>query len=601
MSDGGTGQKPENPVTVVIDGREIVAEKGEILLQVALDNGIEIPHYCYHPKLSIDGSCRMCQVKIERAPKLAIACNAPVVDGMVVDTTCDEVAQARRGVMELLLINHPLDCPICDQAGECYLQDYSYGYGREDARTSSPRRKGLKRHAIGPRVVFDEERCILCRRCVRFTSEISKTEELKVFGIGDHSHIGALPGAPLDNEYSINTADICPVGALLSADFHHKRRVWFLEETPTVCPSCSKGCNVKIGMYKNEIQRLVPRRNDDVNETWMCDHGRLNYGYAQDETRVRAAVVRGAEASNGSAPGVPTDQALDEVAARLRAVIDEHGAEAVGILGSGRLTNEEQYHLAALARDSIGTPHVGVVVPLGEADGFLIQAEKVANARGAREMGVVPGDGGKDVAAIVAAAGERGHPGFVRDRQWRSRGGGRGRGASGRSRHRRDTHRPGCERFGLDGTGFGGSAGTGVGRERRNLHQPRRPRAAPPASHEPGRRLVLRWWAVHAARRAPRGQRPGRGALRCARHPGRNLGEGPGVRGHELRAAGKPGRTCRRGGDAGAGPERGRLGPGRAGRKAILMAVRVVKVDREALVKAGRPLRGARHPRRVGP
>ena len=175
----------KKPVKVVIDGREITAEAGHPLLQVALDNGIEIPHYCYHPKLSIDGSCRMCQVRIEKAPKLAIACNTPVTDGMVVDTTCDEVAFARKGVMELLLINHPLDCPICDQAGECYLQDYSFGYGSQESRTSSPRRKGLKRHPIGERVIFDQERCILCRRCVRFTKEISKTDELRVFGIGD--------------------------------------------------------------------------------------------------------------------------------------------------------------------------------------------------------------------------------------------------------------------------------------------------------------------------------------------------------------------------------------------------------------------------------
>ena len=404
MSDGGAGQKFENPVTITIDGREIVAEQGAMLLQVALDNGIEIPHYCYHPKLSIDGSCRMCQVKTG-APKLAIACNTPVTDGMEVDTKSDDVAKARRGVMELLLINHPLDCPICDQAGECYLQDYSYGYGRDDARTSSPRRKGMKRHPIGPRVVFDQERCILCRRCVRFTSEISKTDELRVFGMGDHSHIGTAPGVPLENDYSINTADICPVGALLSSDFHHKRRVWFLEETQSVCPSCSKGCNVKLGMFKNEIQRLVPRRNDDVNETWMCDHGRLNYAFAQDETRVKAPIVRG-ETSNGATPIVSSDEALAAAADRIKVTLDAYGASAIGVLGSGALTNEELFHLASLARDSIGTPNLDVIVP--KADGFLIQAEKVANGRGAREMGVVPGEGGKDVAGMLtaAAAGE---------------------------------------------------------------------------------------------------------------------------------------------------------------------------------------------------
>jgi NADH-quinone oxidoreductase subunit G len=396
--------QPQHPVKVTIDGREIVAEAGQVLLQVALDNGIEIPHYCYHPKLSIDGSCRMCQIQIEGAPKLAISCNTPVADGMVVDTQSAKVAEARRGVMELLLINHPLDCPICDQAGECYLQDYSFGYGQQHARTTSPRRKGLKRHPIGPRVVFDEERCILCRRCVRFTGEISKTAELRVFGIGDHSHIGTVAEQPLDNAYSVCTADICPVGALLSADFHHKRRVWFLEEVESVCPSCANGCNVKLGMFRNEIQRLVPRRNDAVNDTWMCDHGRLNYHFAQDETRVRAPRVDGVtpERGNGSPAAVDVAPAVEEAARRVRAAIAAHGAEAVALIGSAHLTNEECYRLVGL-RDAIGTPHLDLVVRLGDADDFLIKAEKAANARGARDVGVQPRAGGKATAEILTA------------------------------------------------------------------------------------------------------------------------------------------------------------------------------------------------------
>jgi NADH-quinone oxidoreductase subunit G len=395
-------------VKITIDGREITAEAGQTLLQVALDHGIEIPHYCYHPKLSIDGSCRMCQVKIEKAPKLAISCNTPVADGMVVDTRHEEVADARRGVMELLLVNHPLDCPICDQAGECYLQDYSFGYGSQHARTSSPRRKGVKRHPIGPRVVFDQERCILCRRCVRFTKEISETDELRVFGIGDHSRIDTVPGAPLDNDYSICTADICPVGALLSSDFHHKRRVWFLQEVESVCPSCANGCNVKLGMFRNEIQRMVPRRNDAVNDTWMCDHGRLNYAFAQDETRVREArLAAAAGQGNGARPVATTEEAIAEAARRIRDAVGAHGASSVALIGSPHLTNEECFRLVAL-RDAIGTPHLDFVVQLGKADDLLIKAEKAANARGARDVGVAPAAGGKDAAGIVAAcaAGE---------------------------------------------------------------------------------------------------------------------------------------------------------------------------------------------------
>ncbi|MBM4269239.1 MAG: 2Fe-2S iron-sulfur cluster binding domain-containing protein [Deltaproteobacteria bacterium] len=401
----GPNRTLKNPVTVTIDGRQIVGEAGANLLQLALDNGVAIPHYCYHPKLSIDGSCRMCQVKIERAPKLAIACNTPITDGMVVDTQAEEVAEARRGVMELLLLNHPLDCPICDQAGECYLQDYSFGYGRQESRTTSPRRKGVKRHPIGPRVLFDEERCILCRRCVRFTAEISETEELRVFGIGDHSHIGTVPGRPLDNPYSINTADVCPVGALLSKDFHHKRRVWFLEETESVCSSCSNGCNIKIGVFRNEIQRLLPRRNDDVNETWMCDAGRLRYAFAHDETRIRHASLGGREiASNGASAAAATADALAEAANRLRAAIDAHGAKSVGVIASGGLTNEECFRLAALVRDRMGTPNVDVAVPMGDSDDFLIRPDKTANARGARDMGLAPGEGGLDVAGMISGA-----------------------------------------------------------------------------------------------------------------------------------------------------------------------------------------------------
>lgn len=420
MSDqpAATDGRFKKPVKVVIDGREITAEAGHPLLQVALDNGIEIPHYCYHPKLSIDGSCRMCQVKIEKAPKLAIACNTPVADGMVVDTRADEVAFARKGVMELLLINHPLDCPICDQAGECYLQDYSFGYGSQESRTSSPRRKGLKRHPIGERVIFDQERCILCRRCVRFTKEISKTDELRVFGIGDRSRIGTTAERPLNNDYSINTADICPVGALLSRDFHHKRRVWFLQEHESVCPSCANGCNVKLGVFQNEIQRMIPRRNDAVNDTWMCDHGRLNYHFAHDETRVRTPLVRdpataGAGAGNGNGAGADVkyattlDAALEAAAEKLRGAIAAHGAGAIAVLGSPHLTNEDTFRLVQLV-EALGTPHFDMVVPVGPADDFLIKPEKAANANGARALGVAPGAGGKDAQGILDAckAGE---------------------------------------------------------------------------------------------------------------------------------------------------------------------------------------------------
>jgi NADH-quinone oxidoreductase subunit G len=396
MSDAPKAPADDKQVRLTIDGQEIVAEKGQVLLQVALDNGVEIPHYCYHPKLSIDGSCRMCQVHVEGGRKLAISCNEPVRDGMVVDTKREEVEEARKGVLELLLVNHPLDCPICDQAGECFLQDYSHGYGREHARTTSPRRKGVKREPIGEHVVFDQERCILCRRCVRFTNEISKTDELRVFGMGDHSHIGTMPEAPLNNDYSVNVADVCPVGALLSSDFHHKRRVWFLEDTESVCPSCSKGCNVQLGVFKNEVQRLVPRRNDEVNDTWMCDHGRLRYAFLHDETRIRAAHA----AEDGSEPReVTLDEALMCAVDALKTA--KENPAALAVVASPHLTNEESFRFAGLIHETLTAAHVLLPIVTGDSDDFLIQAEKSANGRGAQEVGIVAR--GHDAEALLAA------------------------------------------------------------------------------------------------------------------------------------------------------------------------------------------------------
>ena len=258
-------------------------------------NGVDIPHYCWHPKLSIDGSCRLCQVEIEGVPKLQIACNTPVTDGMVIHTQSERVEKAREGVMELLLVNHPLDCPICDQAGECKLQDYAFEYGQQHARTEEPRRALKKRVDLGPTIVFDQERCILCRRCVRFCREVPGTGELAVFTRGDHSVIETFPDQPLSNDYSMNVADICPVGALTTKDFRFKIRVWFLEDVPGVCTGCSNGCNVHLGVANNRVYRYVPRRNDAVNQTWICDEGRLSYKRINADDRLDAPAVRGAD------------------------------------------------------------------------------------------------------------------------------------------------------------------------------------------------------------------------------------------------------------------------------------------------------------------
>ncbi|MGH8014058.1 MAG: 2Fe-2S iron-sulfur cluster-binding protein [Candidatus Binataceae bacterium] len=373
-------------VHVTVDGQVLEAPEGTPLLQTMLDAGLDIPHYCYHPKLTIDGSCRLCQVRIEGAPKLQISCNTPIRDGMVVHVNDPEVELARKGVLELLLINHPLDCPICDKAGECWLQDYTMRFSSRYARTIEPRRKNGKRLDIGERMLLDQERCILCRRCVRFCREISKTGELGIYGIGDHSVLD-IYDKRLDNDYSMNTADICPVGALETKDFHHRLRVWFLEETASVCPSCANGCNTMVCHYKNRIYRLLPRRNDQVNDTWMCDWGRLNYRFVADPDRLRAPLVLG----EGAAVATDWDTALERAVSLLRDFTAHHGGAALGALISPHLTNEENFRFGQML-SAIGAGRTAMAVRKGKADELLIKAEKAANARGVREMGLVKGD-----------------------------------------------------------------------------------------------------------------------------------------------------------------------------------------------------------------
>ncbi|HJU12674.1 MAG TPA: 2Fe-2S iron-sulfur cluster-binding protein [Candidatus Binataceae bacterium] len=370
-------------IPLTVDGHQIEGREGEPLLQAMLNAGLDIPHYCYHPKLTIDGSCRLCQVRIEGAPKLQISCNTPVRDGMMVHTDEPDVAEARRGVLELLLLNHPLDCPICDKAGECWLQNYAMRFGSRFARTVKPRRKLQKRLDIGKRMLLDQERCILCRRCVRFCREISKTGELHIFNLGDRSVLDVYDHG-LDNDYSMCTADICPVGALETKDFHHKIRVWFLEETASVCPSCSNGCNIMVCTYKNRIWRLIPRRNDAVNDTWMCDAGRLNYRFVMDPARLRRPLLVDA----GALAQVDWDIALARTAAELNAFREKRGGSALGAIISPHLTNEELYCFSQLMR-TFGAKRHAMVVSNGKFDDFLIKSEKAPNARGARELGLV--------------------------------------------------------------------------------------------------------------------------------------------------------------------------------------------------------------------
>ncbi len=263
--------------TLTINDREVTVPKGTPIIRAAAMVGVNIPHFCYHPALSSPANCRMCLVEVERARKLEPSCYLKCTDGMVVHTESEKVIAARTAVLEFILVNHPVDCPICDQAGECKLQDYYMAYDALPSRVNTAKVGKAKVYPIGPNVVYDGERCILCTRCVRFCDEVTSTSELTVVERGDHSEIRTFPGQELDNPYSMNVTDICPVGALTTKDFRFKCRVWLLTSTDSICTGCSKGCNVHMEHFQGEVQRYRPRFNPEVNEYWMCDAGRLSY------------------------------------------------------------------------------------------------------------------------------------------------------------------------------------------------------------------------------------------------------------------------------------------------------------------------------------
>ncbi len=366
---------------LTIDGKEISTRDDATIIQAAHEAGLIIPHYCYHPKLSIAGNCRMCLVELEGRPKLEISCNTPVADDMVVYTDSPSVVEGRRGVLEFLLINHPLDCPICDQAGECGLQDYFMQYGQYHSRFQEEKVHKRKVVDFGPDVVYDAERCILCTRCVRFCEEISKTNELQVFYRSDTAEIATFPGKTLDNHYAGNTVDVCPVGALTSKDFRFKIRVWFLQETQSICPGCARGCNISIHHHEGRVYRLKPRHNDAVNETWICDEGRFAYTSINAETRVLHPQLR--------QDGALTQSNWQDALQRVATAVQQHGGEAVGVLVAPQGTNEDSYLLARLTADVIGSPHV--ILYSGEPgyeDDLLMRADKNPNTRGAQAMGL---------------------------------------------------------------------------------------------------------------------------------------------------------------------------------------------------------------------
>jgi NADH-quinone oxidoreductase subunit G len=389
-------------VSLLIDGRPVVVGKGTTVLRAAETIGITVPHYCYHHGLSIAGNCRMCLIEIETVPKLQIGCATTVTQGMVVKTTTERVKTAREGIMEFLLINHPLDCPICDQAGECRLQQYEAAYGAGYSRFIEEKVHWPKRYDIGRNIVFDAERCIKCTRCIRFCDEISKSHELALFQRGDHAIIGTFPGRPLDNPYSGCTADVCPVGALTWKGFRFKARVWFLKDVPSVCAGCARGCSVNVATFRNTIHRMTPRENPEVNAWWICDAGRTSFRPLYERPRFGAALLR---------PPDPQTEPLERAAALLRGVVQRHGARALAAIVSARLTVEGLYLAKKALGGAAAIPRLAVPPHLeGEDDHLLIRKDKTPNGRGAALIGLGAPDAAriKELAEDIAAGRVKG-------------------------------------------------------------------------------------------------------------------------------------------------------------------------------------------------
>ena len=404
-------------VNVQINGVWHQFPKGTRLIEACEQAGSYVPRYCYHKKLSSPGNCRMCLIEMglpkmgpDRKPELGadgkpiinwmprpqISCAQDVSEGMGVRTDSPLAQECRKGVMEFLLINHPLDCPICDQAGECRLQEFSVEYGNAESRFLENKVKKPKNIELGPRVTLDDERCILCSRCIRFCQEIVHDDVLGFVDRGSHSVLTAHPGKRLENNYSLNTVDICPVGALTSSDFRFQMRVWFLKETKSFCTSCATGCNTIIGTREDVIYRQTPRENNAVNSSWMCDYGRLNFGYLQSDKRLLQPEIL----SGDKLIAAEWNVAITHAAVQLK----HFSGWEIAILASGRMTNEELWLTSQLAR-ILGVDLIDIVPRTGPGDDILLSADRNPNTNGARLLGVtsVPGARLRDIADGVAA------------------------------------------------------------------------------------------------------------------------------------------------------------------------------------------------------
>lgn len=377
-------------LTITVDGKQMQAREGALLIDVCADNGIDIPHFCYHPGLGPDGNCRMCQVEFmsDRGGRLGISCKTVVTDGMVVNTGSAAAKRARASVEEMLLLNHPLDCPICDKAGECTLQNYYMQHDLQNSRQDFTRFKKEKAKDIGPTMVLDQERCVLCDRCVRFLRDVAGDEQLHIAGRGHGAYITTFPGQGVTSPYSLNTVDLCPVGALTAKDFRFHSATWFLKNTNSVCTTCARGCSMQIQSKQDQVYRIRPRHNPDVNGYWACDEGRLNYKFVNVDRLHTPFVRHGDERYTCS---------LQEALAAMRELLGLKPVCPIGtaaprkavVVLSATTTLEEMFMFRRLAEECLHAPvFVARHIPDGEDDRLLRRADKHPNAHGAEMLGL---------------------------------------------------------------------------------------------------------------------------------------------------------------------------------------------------------------------
>ncbi len=372
----------------MIDGREVEFTPGQNLIEVAKKAGIEIPLFCYHPGLTVVAQCRMCAVEIEKMPKLQTACSTAAAEGMVVHTQSARTKQNQKSVMEFLLINHPLDCPICDKSGECDLQDQSYKYGDAYSRYTEERRTYMDLD-MGPVIKKNMNRCIHCTRCIRFGEEVAGIHEMVAVQRGNTTEITTIDGRPLETDYAGNYADICPTGSLTLKDFRFRKRVWFLKKTPTVCEGCARGCNMEIHQDDNVVRRCLPRENMEINKWWLCDEGRFNYHYIHSQDRIVEPATR-------SGSELAQELQMSSWAATVEAARGAVSGKKVAVLVGSDLTLEEAKllqdfapkHFGGAPIFHFGTPGIKSAADDGDADKILKRKSKTSNLHGMEKLGI---------------------------------------------------------------------------------------------------------------------------------------------------------------------------------------------------------------------